>query len=368
MAILNIGKLSNTEYAFVKNLKSKDPCIEVKSVKTRTEGGETLFLNKPSKSKYKDLRAMVKSSMVVSNSNQTAASRFEKDIRFNRNNINVKNTDEKSITALKNGDLHILKGKGIIGVKGGDNKLPFKCTIIHDDKNGAYISQGTNLATNGIKSIAGDSVRAAQLIPGTPLGQFYNSAPLDGSFNVVHLPNGQRGVNGLKVPLSEFSSEKNFLFSNGALSGCMTCTAIDKDNLYIFHVGKDGNDTSPWKTNVDGSRLIQKNMKMLLSQNYDSLNNGIQGLIDYCSKNFDKAIIQYCGHGEQYSGPKNIHLFDYNTPQKNNPLRVGNSLTLVSHSDDGSLKISTLCDDMIINSKTCETNSVVSKLVLLKNG
>lgn len=45
-------------------------------------------------------------------------------------------------------------------------------------------------------------------------------------------------------------------------------------------------------------------MKMLLGQNSDSLNNGIQGLIDYCSKNFDKAIIQYCGHGEQYSGRK----------------------------------------------------------------
>ncbi|MQD07247.1 cytotoxin, partial [Vibrio parahaemolyticus] len=70
----------------------------------------------------------------------------------------------------------------------------------------------------------------------------------------------------------------------------------------------------------------------------------------------------------QYSGRKNIHLFDYNTPQKNNPLRVGNNLILVSHSDNGSLSISTLCDDMIINSKTCETNSVNSKLELLKNG
>lgn len=59
--------------------------------------------------------------------------------------------------------------------------------------------------------MAGDSVRAAQLIPGTPLGQFYNSAPLDDSFNVVHLPNGQRGVNGLKIPLSEFYSEKIFI-------------------------------------------------------------------------------------------------------------------------------------------------------------
>ncbi|EGR3047865.1 cytotoxin, partial [Vibrio parahaemolyticus] len=49
-------------------------------------------------------------------------------------------------------------------------------------------------------------------------------------------------------------------------------------------------------------------------------------------------------------------------------LRVGNNLTLISHSDNGSLSISTLCDDMIINSKTCETNSVNSKLVLLKNG
>ncbi|ODY17325.1 cytotoxin [Vibrio parahaemolyticus] len=368
MAMLNISKLSNTGYAFVKNLKPKDPYIEVKSVKTRIEGVETLFTNKPSKSKYKDLRAMVKSSIVVSNSNQTAASRFEKDIRFNRNNVNVKNTDKKSMIALKNGDLNILKGKGIIGAKGGDNKLPFQCTIINDDKNGVYISHGTNSATNGIRSMVGDSVRAAQLIPGTPLGQFFNSAPLDGSFNVVHLPNGQRGVNGLVVPLSAFSSEKKFLFSNGALSGCMTCTAIDKQNLYIFHVGKDGNDTSPWKTNVDGSRLIQKNMKMLLGQNSDSLNNGIQGLIDYCSKNVDQAVIQYCGHGEQYIGLKNVHLFDYNTPQKSNPLRVGNSLTLVSYSDNGSLNVSTLCDDMIINPKTCETNSVNSKLVLLKNG
>ncbi|HCE2735448.1 TPA: T3SS2 effector GTPase-activating deamidase VopC [Vibrio parahaemolyticus] len=368
MPILNISKFSNTEYAFVNNRKLKEPCIKVKSVRTSREGGEILFINMPSKSKYKDLRAMVKSSVVVSESNQTAASKFENNSRFNRNDINVKKADAKSITALKSGDLHILKGKGIIGMKGGDNKLPFKCTIVNDDKNGAHLSQGTNLATNGIKSMAGDSVRAAQLIPGTPLGQFYNSAPLDDSFNVVHLPNGQRGVNGLKIPLSEFYSEKNFLFSNGALSGCMTCTAIDKNNLYIFHVGKDGNDTSPWKTNVDGSSLIQKNMKMLLGQNSDSLNNGIQGLIDYCSKNFDKAIIQYCGHGEQYSGRKNIHLFDYNTPQKNNPLRVGNNLTLISHSDNGSLSISTLCDDMIINSKTCETNSVNSKLVLLKNG
>ncbi|MQF48248.1 cytotoxic necrotizing factor Rho-activating domain-containing protein, partial [Vibrio parahaemolyticus] len=91
-------------------------------------------------------------------------------------------------------------------------------------------------------------------------------------------------------------------------------------------------------------------------------------LIDYCSKYFVKAIIQYCSHLEQYIGRTNIPLFAYKTPQTNNPLRVVNNLILVRHSDNGSLSISTLCDDMIINSKTCETNSVNSKLVLLKNG
>ncbi len=119
MPILNISKFSNTEYAFVNNRKLKEPCIKVKSVRTSREGGEILFINMPSKSKYKDLRAMVKSSVVVSESNQTAASKFENNSRFNRNDINVKKADAKSITALKSGDLHILKGKGIIGMKGG---------------------------------------------------------------------------------------------------------------------------------------------------------------------------------------------------------------------------------------------------------
>ncbi|WP_188014099.1 cytotoxic necrotizing factor Rho-activating domain-containing protein [Photobacterium damselae] len=363
MGFLNINKLVNTSYDLNKKTQATHASIEVKNIKI-IKDSESLFINKPTKSKYNDLKSMVKNSSVISDSNKIAIANFEKDKRFNKNHINNKN--ENTTNQLNDGNLTPLKGKGIIGVKNGNTQLPFKCTIINDDKKGMIINQDTNIATNGIKVISGDAIQSAQLIPGTPLGQFYNKRVLDNTVTVVTVPNGQRGVNGIKIPLSNISTDKKVLFSNGALSGCLVFTAIDNNNLYIFHVGKDGNDTSPWKTNIDGANLILKHIEKLLDQKVESPNQGIQDLIDFCSKNLKHTIIQYCGHGETYINKKNIDLFDYNTPQKNNPLRIGNNLTLINPSVDGKLQISTLCDDMSINANTCETSSVLSKHIYLK--
>lgn len=61
---------------------------------------------------------------------------------------------------------------------------------------------------------------------------------------------------------------------------------------------------------------------------------------------------------------KNVSLFDYNSPQKKTPFRVGNHLTLISNSN-GKVNISTLCDDMSINKTRCSTESLESKVVKL---
>lgn len=363
MVFFNVNKFINSSFSFNKTTLATSNSIEVKNIK-KTENSKQHFTNKPSLSKYNDLKSMVKDSLVISDSNKTATANFEQDKKFNKNHINNKNN--KMINQLKDGNINNLKGKGIIGAKNGNNQLPFKCTVINDDKNGRIINQDTNIVTNGITVTSGDSIQSAQLIPGTPLGQHYNKMVFDKNVLVIHIPNGQRGLNGLKISLSDIPENQKVLLSNGALSGCLVCTAIDENkNFYIFHVGKDGNDTSPWKTNIDGAQLLLQHMEKLLNKKAESTNQGIQDLIDFCSKNLTSSAIQYCGHGEKYKPQKSIELFDYNTPQKNNPLRIGNNLTLINSSLNGRCQISTLCDDMRINSKSCETSSINSKYVTI---
>ncbi|ENM5747456.1 cytotoxin, partial [Vibrio mimicus] len=257
-----------------------------------------------------------------------------------------------------------LKGKGIIGGSSTTKLLPFKCDILKDDANGTNVCNETKLASDGVRVILGPDIISSQLIPGVPLGQFFNVNALGDKVKTVYLPNGDRGLRGLKNPISELSNQQVLLFTNGALSGCMCVVAKDNKNLYMFHVGKHGNDTSPWSTNTDGARMVLENAEKLVGATsvVSKQVSGIQDLVDFCSENFNQTVVLYCGHGEKYKSRKNVELFDYNIPQKGNPLRVGNSVTLVSNVE-GRTKISTLCDDMVIDPNSCNTTSVLNKIV-----
>lgn len=313
------------------------------------------------------LKALVVDSVVVNGSNQLATKAFASDPKFNKNNTQKSGVvNAKLMKSLEKGDVSVLKGKGVVGGESTTTQLPFTCDIVKYDKNGFKSSSGIDQAQHGVQVITGKNITSAQLIPGTPLGQFYNTNSFSDKVSVVHIPNGDRGLVALKVPLSDIDKNKNVLISSGALSGCTSVTARDNNNLYVFHVGKNGNDTSPWKTNKDGVLMVRQcaeKMSGVSSQSSGAVSE-LQSLVNYCSKAFKQTAIQYCGHGEKIQTPKNVNIFDYNTPQKNKPFRVGNHLTLISHSND-KFKISTLCDDMWIDKKKCNTQSIDNKVVKL---
>ncbi|WP_281961612.1 cytotoxic necrotizing factor Rho-activating domain-containing protein [Vibrio parahaemolyticus] len=313
------------------------------------------------------LKALVVDSVVVNGSNQVATKAFASDPKFNRNNIQKSAVvNSKLMNSLEKGDVSVLKGKGIVGGDSKTKQLPFTCDIIKLDKKGFKSALGTDLAQYGVNVITGKDIKSAQLIPGTPLGQFYNTNSFSDNLSVVHVPNGDRGVTALKVSLSDIKKNQKILVSSGALSGCTSVTARDNNSMYVFHVGKSGNDTSPWKTNKDGAAMVQQCAEKLSGVRSQSTgkSSDLQSLVNFCSKAFLQTTIQYCGHGEKVKAPKNVSIFDYNSPQKKTHFRVGNHLTLISNSN-GKVNISTLCDDMSINKTRCSTESIGSRVVKL---
>ncbi|EGR4218164.1 cytotoxin [Vibrio cholerae] len=317
--------------------------------------------------KHNQLKTLVADSTVVNGSNQLATKAFASDPKFNKNNTQKPVAiNTKLMKSLEKGDVGVLKGKGIVGGESTTKQLPFTCDIIKYDKNGFKSALATDQAQYGVNVITGKNIASAQLIPGTPLGQFYNTNSFSENLSVVHVPNGDRGITALKVPLSDIKKNQKILVSSGALSGCTSVTARDKNNMYVFHVGKSGNDTSPWKTNKDGAAMVQQCAEKLSGVRTQSTGkcSELQSLVNFCSKAFEQTTIQYCGHGEKVKAPKNVSLFDYNSPQNKIPFRVGNHLTLISNLN-GKVYISTLCDDMSINKTRCSTESLESKVVKL---
>ncbi|EIE7520490.1 cytotoxin [Vibrio parahaemolyticus] len=328
----------------------------------------TPFLNGGVKqAKNSQLKTLVADSSVVTDSNLLATKAFASDPKFNKNNAQKSDiVNTKIMKSLEKGDISVLKGKGVIGGESKTTQLPFICDVVKYDKNGFKSASETDQAQYGVKVITGKNITSAQLIPGTPLGQFYNTNSFSDDLCVVYIPNGDRGLTAFKVPLSDIKQDKSILVSSGALSGCTSVTARDNQYIYVFHVGKNGNDTSPWKTNKDGAAMVQQCAEKLsgVKSQSSGKNSELQSLVNFCSKAFKNTAIQYCGHGEKIKTPKNVSLFDYNSPQKNTPFRVGNHLTLISNSN-GRVNISTLCDDMSINKTKCNTQSIESKVVKL---
>ncbi|KOY30317.1 cytotoxin [Vibrio parahaemolyticus] len=311
------------------------------------------------------LKALVVDSVVVNDSNRLATKAFASDPKFNKN-ITQKSgvVNQKLMRSLEKGDVGVLKGKGIVGGESKTKQLPFICDIIKYDKNGFKSALGTDQAQYGVNVITGKDITSAQLIPGSPLGQFYNTNSFSDNLSVVHVPNGDRGITAVKIPLSNIKKNQKILISSGALSGCTSVTARDNNNMYVFHVGKSGNDTSPWKTNKEGAAMVQQCAEKLLGVRAQSTGKSseLQSLVNLCSKAFVQTTIQYCGHGEKVKAPKNVSIFDYNSPQKKTHFRVGNHLTLISNSN-GNVHMSTLCDDMSINKEKYSTESLDSRVV-----
>lgn len=157
------------------------------------------------------LKALVVDSVVVSGSNQLATKSFASDPKFNKN-ITQKSdvVNEKLMRSLEKGDVSVLKGKGIVGGESKTKQLPFTCDIVKYDKNGFKSALGTDQAQYGVNVIAGKDITSAQLIPGIPLGQFYNTNLFGDNLSVVHVPNGDRGITAIKVPLSDIKNNQKF--------------------------------------------------------------------------------------------------------------------------------------------------------------
>lgn len=373
--MLELKTISRNSYNLSVSENVEEASIQLKSVRhlSQEEIDKMRNMSLPNdvvnKAKKNKLQTLVVDSVVINDSNHLATKAFANDPKFNKNNTHKPGiVNSQLMKSLDKGDVDVLKGKGIIHGDSTSKQLPFTCDIVRYDKNGFKSSSGIDQSQYGVQVITGDHITSAQLIPGTPLGQFYNTNSFSENVNVVYIPNGDRGLTALKIPLSDIEKNKNVIISCGALSGCTSVTAVDRNSLYVFHVGKKSNDSSSWKTNQDGAEMVRKCAENLSgsgvsSKSCESLSE-LQSLVNYCSNTFIKTVIQYCGHGERIKTPQNVNTFDYNTPQKNKPFRVGNHLTLINNFNN-KINVSTLCDDMWIDKKTYDTKSIDHKVVKL---
>lgn len=315
---------------------------------------------------HKYLRKLIQQSTVVADSHTQATKAFKTDAKFNKVQTSVFTPQQLAADrqALAQGKIEVLAGKGIMSSNENAKTLSFSCDVIRNDSKSQKIAKNTTNLETGMKRFSGDQVKASELIPGTPLGQYYNEQRFSPETQIVYYPNGDKGLTGFVIPLKELEKTPQALFYTGALSGCLSVVGQDGKNMYLFHAGKDGNDSSSWSTNKEGARCVAQTVEQLVGKSGAENVHSIQDLVNFCAQHFKQSVVQYCGHGERLVVPKNVTSFDYNTPQKGNPLRVGNCVTSVAQVN-GKLQINVLSDDMKIDSTNCQTQSLVSKITQL---
>ncbi|EKN4197797.1 hypothetical protein NTJ19_000868 [Yersinia ruckeri] len=321
------------------------------------------------------LQDLVKSSSVVIGSNASATSAFRNDPKFNK--IVYQAAPEKNLTlindkrAISNGNLAPLVGQGIISSNVRNSDMPISINYVCLDKNTQKVMLDTKSTDFGMNFFRGDDAQSAELIPGLPFGNYYNQQKFDNNLHVLTVNNGERGTIGCQINLAKIEEGYPLLINGGKLSGCTMVYAVKGNSLFIYHAGKSGNDASDWKTGSDGVRSIIDAHSALTSLKNDPLDSRAdnQGLVNYLESHFDFYSLTYCGHGEAVEGGENV--FDYNQDRAttDDNVRVGNAMALiVKH--NGIIKIQTMSDDMTIDKKNVETQSVAHRIgqCVVENG
>ncbi|MBY0443584.1 MAG: hypothetical protein K2Q15_00035, partial [Burkholderiales bacterium] len=312
------------------------------------------------------LRDQIANSFVVKDSNTSASESFKNSTRFNflSKNASEASSNEFLINKelVKQGSIQPLVGCGIIAPSmDGIKAIPIQFDYIrHDQDISMPSSQPFSLASQEVKGLIntfdGAHMQAAELIPGTPLGNYFNQHQFGQELKILNMDNGQNGSVGIRINLSELPENTPLLISSGVLSGGTFIQAVKGDYLYAYNASTSKNNSSTWTTSIDGARsIIESHQKYGDTPKLEPANHvNNQTLVDFLSATCDFAVMTYCGHENKSDSmisqaAANISTFDYNASAKvDNHVQVGNAMALLIK-QDGKIKIETLSDDMRIN-------------------
>ncbi len=155
----------------------------------------------------KDLRSRIKSSYVIPESGTNAAYNFSSNEKFNRVNRNLTKSEKEALQKDKeeimSGIVTPLIGKGIISSVCTNKESPIKYDHVIIDKEHDSVSRETSVHEHGVYSYNGLSIQSAQIIPGTPMGNYHNKQMYPEGLNVIEIDNGNCGVIGIRFHLGQ---------------------------------------------------------------------------------------------------------------------------------------------------------------------
>ncbi|WP_172668225.1 cytotoxic necrotizing factor Rho-activating domain-containing protein [Yersinia enterocolitica] len=261
------------------------------------------------------------------------------------------------------GNIEPLVGKGIIATGKANQNLPTKMNLVRFDSQAQQRVQNTDKTPAGITCFSGGDTKSSELIPGLPLGNYFNQQRFDNNLKIITIDNGDRGTIGCQFDLAQIEEGTALLINAGELSGCTMAYAIKDDTFFSYHAGQHGNDASEWETGSDGARsIIDAHNILTSSQNPHSdamVNN--QTLVDFLADNFDFYSLTYCGHGEKVVGNTNVFDYNQNKVTDDNKVRLGSAMALITR-ENGKVKVQTLSDDMTVNKNDLTTQSLAHRM------
>lgn len=343
---------------FIKNNKS------IKSVTVLTKI-KSLFDNSSGKNKMLSKRGLTIE--VKKGSTEEASAQWKNDPL--RNHFKSADLSSHSLlsdkqTVLK-GQLSPLIGKGIIGCHKKYEYLPFPITHIQNDKDGKHVSSDTLESKAGLGYYTGEHIAPEEIIPGSPIGQYFHQALFDKNLHILAIDNGNKGTFGISFDLNQVKEGQPILVHCRSLSGCSVVFATKSNKLFAFHAGQRPNEKEHWITAEKGAESIAQSADFLANGTSNTLScTNNQELVRYLSNHFDQSAFIYCGHGESVMSQPNVNCFDYNMgPQRDEP-RVGNAMALVSK-NKGKISVNVLGDDLGIDSGSFETRSLQHSMFAL---
>lgn len=366
----NTYTVNNSTISEINKIGNKSHfCTKIKNVKNTPIQMIRKFLNRHfssgSVAKQPNMRELISNSYVVPDSGQTARSNFVNTPRFNGIITNVSTSEKKELlkesVSVMNGNIRPLIGKGIISMKVKNDKLPVAYDYIRSDKEHEILSKNISYSNYGVECYNGDKIKSSEIIPGTPIGNYYNKQTFCNDLKIIQLDNGNCGTVGLRFDINQLTPDNPILIHGGELSGCTMVYGLKNNYFYAFHSGQPGNDKSIWETEKDGSKSIMDcHIKMTNSTPNLAKEIDNETLSRYLQNNFDISMMAFCGHGENIESKKNVISFDYNKPSilvGENKSRVANTMAMLVNKG-GIIEINMLSDDMTIDKKTLETDSM----------
>lgn len=319
--------------------------------------------NKPSN----NLRELVQQSKVVVGSHLAATASFRNDAKFNH--VVSEATPEQRLVltndknAIMSGNIEPLVGKGLVASRQLSEKMPITANYACFDRNTSKVIYDDQQANPGIRSFSGSGITSSELIPGLPLGNYYNKQIFSDNLKVMTVLNGDRGTIGCQFDLAQIEEGTALLINAGQLSGCTMAYGIKDNTFFSYHAGQDGNDTAEWKTSRDGIRSIIDTHNALSTN--PKLEPGAtpdtQMLVNFLESNFDFYALTYCGQGEKVESNPNIFDYNQNITIGDDKARVGNAMALITR-QNGSIKVQTLSDDMTVNKSDLATQSLAHRI------